>query len=45
MLKNIFWSQVKVGVRVSNVTFNNISIIPWWQALLVEDTGVSGENH
>ena len=47
MLKNIFWSQMKVRVRVmvSNVTFNNISIIPWWQALLVDETGVSGENH
>ena len=24
---------------------NNISIISWWSFLLVEDTGVLGENH
>ena len=26
-------------------TFNNISIISWWSVLLVEETGVPGENH
>jgi hypothetical protein len=26
-------------------TFNNISAISWQSALLVEETGVSGENH
>jgi hypothetical protein len=30
---------------VFNATFNNISVIPWWSVLLVEETGVSGENH
>ena len=26
-------------------TFNNISVISWWSVLLVEETGVRGENH
>jgi hypothetical protein len=29
---------------VFNATFNNISVISWWSALLVEETGVPGEN-
>ena len=29
---------------VFNVTFNNISAISWWSVLLVEESGVSGEN-
>jgi hypothetical protein len=29
---------------VFNVTFTNISVISW-QSVLVEETGVSGENH
>jgi hypothetical protein len=28
-----------------NVTFNNISVISWRSVLLVEETGVAGENH
>ena len=28
-----------------NTTFNNISVISWWSALLVEETGGLGENH
>jgi hypothetical protein len=28
-----------------NATFNNISAIPWWSVLLVEETGVPVENH
>jgi hypothetical protein len=31
--------------KVSNATFNNISFISWRQILLVEETGVPGENH
>ena len=27
-----------------NATFNNISAISWWSVLLVEETGVPGEN-
>jgi hypothetical protein len=30
---------------VFNVTFNNISVISWRSVLLVEKSGVSGENH
>ena len=29
---------------VFNATFNNISVISWWSVLLVEETGVPGEN-
>jgi len=34
-----------IGVRVFNATSNNISVITWWSVLLVEETGVPGENH
>ena len=34
-----------VGFIVFNVTFNNISVISWRSVLLVEETGVPGENH
>jgi hypothetical protein len=30
---------------VFNATFNNISAISWWLVLLMEETGVSGENN
>jgi hypothetical protein len=30
---------------VFNDTFNNISVISWLSVLLVEETGVPGENH
>ena len=30
---------------VNNATFNNISVISWRSVLLVEETGVPGENH
>ena len=30
---------------VFNGTFNNISVISWQSVLLVEETGVPGENH
>jgi hypothetical protein len=30
---------------VLNVTFNNISVILWQSVLLVEETGVPGENY
>jgi len=39
-------SNIKVGwFMVFNVTFTNISVISWWSVLLVEETGVPGENH
>jgi len=31
-------------VMVLNVTFNNISAISWCSVLLVEETGIPGEN-
>ena len=34
-----------VWFMVFNTTFNNISYISWWSVLLVEETGVPGENH
>jgi hypothetical protein len=30
---------------VFNATFNNISAVSWQSVLLVEETGVPGENH
>jgi hypothetical protein len=30
---------------VFNATVKNISAISWWSVLLVEETGVPGENH
>jgi hypothetical protein len=32
-------------IVVFNTTFNNISVISWWSVLLLEETGVPGENH
>jgi hypothetical protein len=37
--------RFKVRVMVFNVTFNNISVILCRSVLLVEETGVPGENH
>jgi hypothetical protein len=34
-----------VWFMVFKATFNNISVISWRQVLLVEETGVCGENH
>jgi hypothetical protein len=34
-----------VNVIVINDTFNNISVVSWRSALLVEETRVPGENH
>ena len=37
--------KVKVSVMVFNATINNISVISWRSVLLVEETGLPGENH
>ena len=37
--------RVSVMVIVFNATFNNISVITWRSALLVEETGGPGQNH
>jgi hypothetical protein len=34
-----------VCLMVFNGNFNNISVISWQSVLLVEETGVPGENH
>jgi len=34
-----------VKVMVLNATFNDISVILWRSVLLMEETGVPGENH
>jgi hypothetical protein len=36
---------IDLRVMVFNATFNNISVISWRSVLLVEETGVPGENH
>ena len=45
----LFWwffsNKTKVRLRAINDTLNNISVISWRSVLLVEETGVSGENH
>jgi hypothetical protein len=33
-----------VRFMVFNATFNNVLVISWWSVLLVEETGVPGEN-
>ena len=38
-------NTIKSLVRMFNATFNNISVISWRSVLLVEETGVPGENH
>ncbi len=37
--------RVRVMVMMFNTTINNISVISWRSALLVEETAVHGENH
>jgi hypothetical protein len=48
MKKKLYSQRQKMSmysVRVLNVTFRNISVMSLWSALLVEETGVPGENH
>ena len=45
-----YWQRCKCQLvdswfMVFSATFNNISVILWWSVLLVEETGVPGENH
>jgi hypothetical protein len=37
--------NLRLGLLCFNATFNNISVILWRLVLLVEETGVPGENH
>jgi hypothetical protein len=41
----VFFACLFVCLMVFNATFNNISVLAWWLALLVEETGGPGENH
>jgi hypothetical protein len=41
----LYWVRVRIGVKVFNAIFNNISVISWWSVSLVEETRVPGENH
>jgi hypothetical protein len=35
---------IEVRAMVFNTTFNNTSVISWWLAILLEETGKPGEN-
>ena len=43
-LKRYLYIGLGLGL-VLNATFNNISVISWQSVLVVEETGVPGENH
>ena len=45
MSKTMLYLSWVVRVMMFNATFNNISVISWWSVLLVEETGLPGENH
>ena len=47
ILHNILrhWFCLFVCLIVLNATFNNISVKSWLSVLLLEETGVPGENH
>ena len=42
---SLFVANSRVRIVVFNATFNNISVISWQSVLLVEVTGVPGDNH
>ena len=44
-MKKEKYHTVGLWLMVLNATFNNISAISWRSVLLVEETGVPGENH
>ena len=41
----LLYTGLTKGVMAFNADFNNISVILWWSVLLLEETGVPGENH
>ena len=43
--KNAISAERGLWFMVFNATFNNISVISWQSVLLVEETGVPGENY
>jgi hypothetical protein len=40
-----FLNILGARVIVFNAVSNNILVISWWSVLLMEETGVPGENH
>ena len=42
---NVMINLFNSSVMVFNANFNNISVVSWRSVLLVEETGVPGENH
>jgi hypothetical protein len=40
-----YYNNSLTGVMVFNATVNNISVTSWRSVLLVEETGIPGENH
>ena len=45
MSKTMLYLSWVVRVMMFNAIFNNISVISCWSVLLVEETGLPGENH
>jgi hypothetical protein len=45
MRVNITYMNTIYRVMMFNATFNNISVISWLSVLMVQETGVPGENH
>jgi hypothetical protein len=43
--RKLYNKGYEVRVMVFNVNFSNTSIISWRSVLLMEETGVPGENH
>ena len=43
--QNLVWFGLVLGFMMFNATFNNISVISWRSVLLVEETGIPGENY
>jgi hypothetical protein len=41
----MFEDTKELWIMVFNANFNAISVISWLSVLLVEETGVHGENH
>ena len=43
-MTNIIFGDMAMAMMVLDATFDNISVFSWRSALLVEETGVLGEN-
>ena len=41
----LYFKMFSIMVMVFNATFSNISVMSWRSILLVEQTGIPGENH